>query len=303
MLYSILNIGQSNERGQGQSPGCNLGRGTPVQDPTMPNGSNERSWFPSMARELGKRKIQVAVLNHAVGATSLSVNWVGLLTPWISGMSIRNALYVISDGAIWKCGHPFGAAIIVSTAQPTGSSNITGSDGIPWAYIRQATGSDVRHVCMPDDPLFDPSGWFSSISEALLKANGKKICMLSIGQTDANLINFGMTTVDDFRDAYISTTKFILSQNIDEIYLGFTCYSALYVEHYPALVSAIEEALLYFSGNPKVRRGANLWQAMGALPTNSDARLIALYDGLHMTDAAYEVAGQLWANCILTGGV
>jgi len=302
MILSVAILGQSNESGQGQTVGFNAGLGAPVMDPTKPRGqAGLRSWFPSMARELGKNGHWLAVYNHAIGASSFSQHHCGMLVNWTSGMLPGNSLFVMSNGGIWKSDFPMFTTIPESYAPPTGTASYTSTEGIPWVYIRAQTPQDIHHVFMPDEHLFDPRGYVAAFGNSIPLMQGKKILTLSIGQSDSNLLGRGTSKIGDFRDAYISLTKYALDKGIDEVYMGFTSYAPppVFSSRYPDLVSDIGQAFQYFSGDQRVKMGVNLWQALGNLPTNADPRVVGLYDGLHMSDAAYERAGQLWAECIL----
>ena len=253
-----------------------------------------------MARKLEEHDENCTVYNHALGAASLPIQYVGLLVPWRKGMIVSPHLYVINNGGIWKSAHPiWGESCPISTDSPTGTSNFIGADNHKWLYVRPAIASDVRHVCMPDDPLFDPMGLINALGHSLYLANGKKILMISAGQSEASLLAFNKIIADDFRDACISITRYALNKGIDEVFIGFTNYAIQHAQHYPRLIASAEEAFLYFSDNPKVKIGTNLYHEMGVLPINTDPRSIALYDGIHMTDAAYDRAGELWASRIL----
>jgi len=296
-MFTIFMAGSSTANGQGQTPGYNLGRGTPIKDPTLPKGQNYRSLFPSIARECGKRGINIAVQNHAVGATALAKDWCGLMIPWFRGLLAKSPIYVISNGGVWKAN----TGGSVSTVAPSGTSNITGSDGVPWIYIRPATSADsTRRVLTHNEPLFDPNGLVKSFGNAAPATTGKKILIIIFGTTAASNIQDGFEIADDFRAGHISVTNYALSVGFDEIYFGYNAFYAPVESISPDLVAAQNVALAHFSGNPKVKRGVNFREEMGKLPTTTDNRVIGLHDGLHMTDAAYEKAGQLWAECILS---
>jgi hypothetical protein len=299
VLVSI--VGQSNELGSGPSGTATASfGGAPLKDPVQPNAgtSTACSWWPRLAERLGReRNVWLDVVNTAVGATSLRHSWCGTVVTWTSSMLAVLGTYCLSGGGIWRCNLAAGT-VGTCTVAPTGTSNTTGADSVPWVYLGVPTGADVAGtIYASGSPRFDPNGYLAAARAPLLSRPGydRRIVVLSIGQGDRTMT----TSTADFATSYGRVVDYITASAGLEIMLGFTCVArtagseAYYAGTLnPGYLQAATDRV----DNVRVWRGANLYERFG----NS---CMLQVDNVHMDAAMYEQAADAWFSAFVAAGI
>lgn len=296
-------VGQSNENGNGILPDRTSGYGCPLRDPVGPNGTTKRSMWPYLADLAGKRGTWLNIYNTAVGSTSITASWCGQIKTWTSGIIAAKGLWLLSSGGLWQCNLAAGT-LTSSTIQPTGTSNTTGTDGVPWVYIGVPGGADLDGtVCTSTHARWDPNGYIAAALAGLTNSVGydQKWMFLGIGQTDKTLTT-GRT---NYAQGIINVTDFFLSQSV-KVALGFTVYSATSgceAYYQSDLLPGYGDALTHYSDNSNVVAGANLRTALGVLTVTPASGPGLQSDSLHMNDLAYGLASEAWATALIVAGV
>ncbi len=306
--YLLTVIGQSNEIGAGPSGsrGRTSGFAAPYLDKT-----SLRSWWPSCVQACGKRDVWLDVANNAVGATSLCDSWVGRCRTWAANMVVIRGSYVLANGGLWRCDLAVSAAG-ASTVAPTGTSSVTGGDAIPWVYVGVPGAGDTDGtVYARTSPRYDPLGYIATALASLDNRPGfdAKGAYISIGQGDLTV----SSTVSQYTQAMVTLAGHITS-------LGHTCFLGVTVGMSGAdsvvraardthMVNTIwagrDAALASLSGNPLVKAGANLRQAIGVPASTANDTAISSVnnvDYVHMTSATFDQAGVIVANALGLAG-
>lgn len=305
--YLISLVGQSNETGAG--PAGSKSRTTGLAAPMIDTGN--RSWWPATVEAMGRRGKWLDVSNTAVGSTSLCDSWAGRCRTWASSMVVTRGTYVLSGGGLWRCNATAGAAP-ASTTAPTGTSDTTGADSVPWIYVGVPGGGDTAGtVYTSSSARYDPNGYIATALAALVNRPGydAKGVYVSIGQGDH--------TVGSTRAQYGAAMQ-ALAQHVTSLgyvcWLGVTCgmsgvdsptITARDATMTGVIQAGRQDALAALSGNGLVRAGADLRAALG-VPTATavDTTLNAVNntDYLHLTSASYDQAGQFVAAAFAAGG-
>lgn len=294
LTLDVFTAGQSGQIGQGETAGRNDGLGTPLRDPILPNGqANKRSFYPSMAGELGKHGITTQVYNYGRGGSSLRDCWVGYLSAWVSGLEIKSGRYVTSGGRIWKAVLATQNLKYTSTAVPAEG---TGADSITWTDIGPE-GSAPLGVQPVGSALFDPLGNIAAMVAAINASTGAyKAAYIAFGETDADL----EVQSSDYADALVQMCGALnATGSLDKILLGHTIGtpSSTYRDQYDAqLVPGVAAAVAALGGN--VVAGINMYSAYGTLTSNPASGIGTQADGLHGNDEFYDVAGVGLARSI-----
>lgn len=306
--YLLSVIGQSNEAGAGPagSRGRTSGFAAPYLDKT-----SLRSWWPSCVQAMGSRSVWLDVANTAVGATSLCDSWVGRCRTHTSGMLVVRGTYVLSSGGLWRCNLPESSAG-TSTVAPTGTANITGADNIPWIYVGVPDAGDTNGTVYNfGSSRYDPLGYINTAIQALSNRPGftEKGVYISIGQGD----NTVSSTQPQYTTAMINAATHITS-------LGYKCFLGVTVGMSGAdsptrtsrdtfmtnvLWLGRDTALNNLVGNPLVKAGANLREAIGvpaSTPNDTALNSVNNVDYLHMTSGTFDQAGVIVAKALQDAG-
>lgn len=293
--------GQSNELGSGVWQSQTPANGCPLKDPVLPNGGTSRSMWPHLSEKLGQRGVWAEVINSGVGSTSAAKSWTGQILTWASGMVVTRGSYVLSAGALWRCGLAAGT-VSASTVAPTGTADTTGADSVPWVYLAAPLGYEINGYVLKDgDTHFDPNGYFAT---ALAAANARtgtydeKWVLVSIGQGDKTV----GTVRADYKQALINSTDYWRTRGF-KVAIGFTCYGAtsgLDAWYTSDLLPGLADAITNYAGNANVITGANLRTALGVLPTTPAQGAPGIKsDLLHMNDEALALASEAWATALV----
>ena len=305
--YLISVVGQSNELGSGPtgSKSRTSGYGAPYID------KSTRGWWPACIEAMGRRGVWLDVENTAIGSTSLCDSWVGRCRTWANGMTVTRGSYVLSGGGLWRCNMAAGTAG-ASTTAPTGTTDTTGADSVPWVYVGAPGGGDASGtVYAYGSPRYDPNGYIAAALAALANRPGydAKGVYISIGQGDH--------TVSSTRAQYSAAMQSVANHVAGFGYvcwLGVTCgmsgvdsptITARDATMTGVIQAGQQDALSALSGNGLVRAGADLRAVLG-VPTATavDTTLNAVNntDYLHLTSASYDQAGPYVAAAVAAGG-
>jgi hypothetical protein len=305
--YLISLVGQSNETGAGPAGSKNRtsGIGAPMID------AGTRSWWPSTVEAMGRRGQWLAVANTAIGSTSLCDSWVGRCRTWANNMNVTRGSYALSGGGLWRCNIAVGTAG-ASTTAPTGTTDTTGADSIPWIYVGVPDAGDVNGtVYALGSARYDPLGYIAAAMAALSGKPGydAKGVYVSIGQGDH--------TVSSTRSQYGTAMQRVAAHATSlghHCWLGVTCgmsgVDAPTIAARDATMTGIiqagqQDALAALASNPLVHAGADLRASLG-LPTATavDTTLNAVNntDYLHLTSATYDQAGPYVSAAFAAGG-
>lgn len=264
-------VGQSNEftTSETSKRNKNDGRGTP-----MVNSFGSPNWWPSVAKTLGNNGYAPYIKTHAVGGSSLVISWCGQCRTWESGIEILRGSYVLSDSAIWKSTN---TSSITATDAPTGTSNITTSDGIAWTYLGTPSAEDVdRHVYDSSSSRFDPNGYIANVKNHATSISGvESLVYISIGQTDINL----ETSRLEYATGMENVARY-LAQYATFVLCGYTISAGatddVYADAY--LIPAISDALTNMSDLDNVLTGVNLRQELGTLTVSTTTNELGIWD-------------------------
>lgn len=309
VLVAIM--GQSNEQGEGVVLDRTPSYGFPVRDPVGPMGTKRSAW-PYLSELLGRRGTMTRFYNAAHGSSSIKAHWCGCVKTWASGTVYYGQL-ALSGGGIWRCNSAAGAYPTAANA-PTGTSNTTGADSIPWVYLGVPESYEVDgYICQPGDANFDPLGYIDAANGAKYGLDNdtgtwdEKWLFMSFGQQDTLTVHGPTSRADFFASIKIVTDYFLVSGY--KVAIGFTCYAAdatREARYQANLLPGLADALAYYAGNPNVCAGANWRTALGVLPVEpSSAQILtpALQDDvLHLNDAAYVLASEAWRDALVTAG-
>lgn len=108
----------------------------------------------------------------------------------------------------------------------------------------------------------------------------------------------------DYAQGLRSIVDYMLARGV-KVALGFTCYSAesgAEAFYQSDLLPGYADALATYSGNPNVKAGANLRNALGVLPVSPSSGAGLQADQLHMNDAAYLLASEAWRDALVAAG-
>lgn len=296
----IVVDGQSNELGSSEWPGVSGPYGNPIKDPIRPNLGAGSRW-PHLASLMGARNVWLTVHNSAVGSTSVVDSWVGGCRTWANNMVVARGSYLLSGGGLWKC-NLGAAAVAASTVAPTGTSNTTGADSIPWLYVGTPAAGDVDGaVYAMGSARFDPNGYCAAaVAGFAVTGYDEKILSLAIGQGDKTL----STSRSRFSQGLQNVALHALANGADKALIGFTCWgntAGLTAYYDSTLVPGWQDALAALAGNSRVFRGPNLYAELGALPLVAgtggagggvSTPGILAADNLHMNLAAQKLAAE-----------
>lgn len=305
--YLISLCGQSNELGSG--PAGSKSRTAGMSAPLIDSGN--RSWWPSAVEAMGRRGHWLDVVNTAVGSTSLCDSWAGRCRAWDSGMVVVRGSYILSGGGLWRCNAAAGSAP-ASTVAPTGTTDTTGADSVPWVYVGVPGTSDTADtVYTSSSARYDPNGYIAAALAGLTNRPGydAKGVYVSIGQTDH--------TVGSTRAQYGAAMQ-ALAQHVTSLghvcWLGVTCgmsgVDAPTIAARDATMTGViqagqRDALAALSANALVRAGADLRTALGvptATAVDTTRNAVNNTDYLHLTSATYDQAGPFVAAAFAAGG-
>lgn len=304
--YILSLVGQSNESGAG--PPGSKSRTSGLAAPMLDTGN--RSWWPVTVEAMGRRGRWLDVANTAVGSTTLCDSWVGRCRTWVSGMAVFRGSYVLSGGGVWRCGLTL-SPVEASTVAPTGTSDTTGADSVPWSYLGAPGAGDTDGTIYSNGSArYDPNGYIAA-AVAVRNRPGADAwgVYVSIGQGDH--------TVGSTRSQYAAAMQ-NLAAHVTGLggvcWLGVTCgmsgADAPKIAARDATMTGViqagrQDALAALSDNDLVRAGADLRAALG-LPTATavDTALNAVNntDYLHLTSATYDQAGRFVAAALAAGG-
>ena len=305
--YLVSIAGQSNELGSGPtgSKSRTSGFGAPYID------TGNRGWWPACIEAMGRRGVWLDVSNTAIGSTSLCDSWVGRCRTWGSGMIVTRGSYVLSGGGLWRCNLAASTAA-ASTNAPTGTTDTTGADSVPWVYVGvPAAGDTDGTVYASGSARFDPNGYIAAAIAAIATRPGydAKGVYVSIGQGDH--------TVSSTRAQY-GTAMQRIAQHVTG--LGYFCWlgvtigmsgvdSATITTHDATMTGVIQagraDALAALAGNTLVRAGADLREAIGvptATAVDTTRSAVNSTDYLHATSATYDQIGPIVAAAFAAGG-
>lgn len=305
--YLISLVGQSNELGSGPtgSRSRTSGVGAPHID------ISNRSWWPSCIEAMGRRGHWLSVAPTAIGSTSLRDSWVGHCRLWANGMLVTRGTYALSSGGLWKC-NVAQSAVAASTAAPTGTTDTTGADSVPWVYVGPPGAGDIDGVVYANGSArYDPNGYIATAISAISGRPGydSRGIYVSMGQGDHTL---GSTR------AQYGAAMQAVAQHISSLgyvcWLGVTCgmsgadgaaIAARDATMTGVIQAGRQDALSALSGNPLVRAGADLRAALGIpAATANDTASNAVNNGdyVHLTSATYDQAGPYVAAAFAAGG-
>lgn len=306
MRYLISIVGQSNEAGGGPVNSRSIvgGLGAPYM-------SAARGYWSSCSEAMALRGKWLSVSNTAVASTSLCDSWVGRCRSWASGMVVGRGSYCLSAGGLWRCAYPAGT-YGASTVAPTGTSDTTGADSVPWVYVGVAGAGDTNGTIYTNGSArYDPNGYIAAALAALSDKPGydAKGVYVSIGQSDHTVVS----TRDQYAAAMQAVADHVTSLGY-VCWLGVTCgmsgVDAPTIAARDATMTGIiqagqQDALAALSGNPLVIAGADLRAALGvptatAIDTTKNA--VNNSDYLHLTSATYDQAGAFIAAAFALGG-
>ncbi len=297
--YLLSLVGQSNEAGSGPSGSARRvgGAGAPYLDASV------RSAWPEVSEQMAARGHWLAVVNTAIGSTSLCDGWVGRCRAWVSGMSVTRGSYVLSGGGLWRCNASVGAAPS-STVAPTGTSDTTGADSVPWIYVGAPAAGDVDGAVYAfGSARYDPNGYIAAAAAISTRPGfDDRGVLVSIGQGDHNV----SSTRSQYAQAMVNVATHLSSLGLT-VWLGMTCYMAGVASRettfQTVLLPGREDALAALAGNPRVKRGGDLRSGLGVLVAPSADNVVGLQsDELHLTSAGYEAAGLVYATAFQNVG-
>lgn len=297
--YLLSVVGQSNEAGGGPaSSGRRVASaGAPYLDGTM------RGMWSSASEAMARRGHWLAVSNTAVASTSLCDSWVGRCLTWVSSMAVVRGSYILSGGGLWRCNAAVGT-VATSTVAPTGTTDTTGADSVPWVYVGVPTGADGDGTIYANGSArYDPLGYIAAAAAISTRPGfDARGVLVSIGQTDHSV----GSTRTQYGQAMVNIAQHLTGLGLT-VWLGMTCYmagtAARETTFQTVLLPARTDALASLAANPLVKAGADLRNGLGVLVAPSDDRVIGLQaDELHLTSAGYEAAGQLQAAAFAAGG-
>lgn len=293
-IRAALAPGQSNEGASGQQPDAVHEFGCPYADPI----TGGRSMWPRLIERLGREQnIWLSLQNTAVGSTSVVESWAGGMRDWSNGMIVLRGSWIISSGGIWKCNAAAGVAA-ASTTQPTGTSNTTGADGVPWLYSGAPQAGDVTGAVFAEGSArFDPNGYiaaaYAAVNPATYPGFDEYWIFGSIGQGDKTV----STVRARFDAGFQSVYDYMLSREVN-VAAGFTCRAATSgadAWYNAQLVPGYQDTLAHYASNENVIAGANLYSTLGILPVSPTLGLPGLQaDETHMNDIAYRQASDAW---------
>lgn len=305
--YLLALVGQSNELGSG--PTGSKSRVTGVGAPYI--DKSNRGWWPACIEAMGARGKWLDVENTAIGSTSLCDSWVGRCRTWESGMVVTRGSYALSGGGLWRCNLTVGTAS-ASTTQPTGTSDTTGADSVPWVYVGVPNASDVDGAIYSLGSLrYDPNGYIATAIAAIASRPGydAKGIYVSIGQGDH--------TVGSTRAQYGAAMQSVAQHATSlgyNCWLGVTCgmsgADAPTIAARDATMTGVvqagqADALAVLASNVLVHAGADLRAALGvptATAVDTTQNAVNNTDYLHLTSATYDQAGAFVAASFASGG-
>lgn len=305
--YLVAIAGQSNEIGSGPtgSKSRTGGWGAPRIDTT------NRSWWNACAEAMARRGHWLDVNITGVGTTALTDSWVGRCRAWATSMAVMRGSYILSGGGLWRCN---GAAstVFTSTVAPTGTSDTTGADSVPWVYVGAPGAGDVDGaIYAHGSARFDPNGYIAAALTSLDNRPGynAKGVYVSIGQGDH--------TIGSTRTQYATAMQRVAERvtSLGHVcWLGVTCGMSgvdapTIAARDATMVNVVQagrnDALAALAGNSLVRAGADLRASLG-VPTATaiDTTLNAVNntDYVHLTSASYDQAGPFVAAAFAAGG-
>jgi len=304
----LIVFGQSNELGAGLIPDRTMAYGPPYYDTiTYPNvNSGQRSMWPRLMERMAReRGIWVKPWIAARGGTSISECFVGNLRTWASGIKLCFGSYVVSDGGIWRDNNNAGG-VHVGTSAPTGTSNVTTADGIPWVYIKAYAG-ETMGIQSAGSALFDPNGYVATGYNALSQrfGFGERWVLIEYGQNDGAI----PTSRADYANAHIVLADYFLAQGC-RVAIGLSIYSTETANgnviedgYQNNLIPAISDVLAHYSGNANVIAAENLRNTRGVLTKSGRLGVLELKtDGYHGTDELYKYMSDDQFSALVASG-
>lgn len=297
--YLLSLVGQSNEAGAGPSGSARrvAGAGAPYLDSSL------RSMWPSASENMAQRGHWLAVLNTAVGSTSLCDSWVGRCRTWATSMVVIRGSYVLSGGGFWRCNVTVGTAA-ASTVAPTGTTDTTGADSVPWVYVGAPASGDVDGAIYAlGSARYDPNGYIAAAAVISARPGfDDRGVLVSIGQGDHSV----GSTRSQYAQAMVNVATHLTGLGL-RVWLGMSCYmagtAARETTFQTVLLPGREDALTSLASNPLVKRGGDLRNGLGVLVAPSADNVVGLQsDELHLTSAGYEAAGLVYATAFQNGG-
>ena len=300
-------IGQSNELGSG--PTGSAARTSGYAAPYIDKA--QRSWWSACVQSAARRGVWLDIQNNAVGATSLCDVWVGRCRAWANGMVLMRGSYVLSGGGLWRSNIAI-STVSTSTVAPTGTADVTTSDGLAWVYVGVPGSGDIDGVVYShNNPRYDPNGYIAALIAVMQSRPGysQKGVYVSIGQGDYTA---GATRAQ-YAAAMQHVATHISSAGITAI-LGVTCGmngsdSIVRAARDAFMTGVIQagrsDALAAMAGNSLVKSGADLRAAIGvpaASPNDTALSSVNNVDYVHLTSATYDQAGVIVDAALAAAG-
>jgi len=298
--YLLCVLGQSNEGGPGPSSAITrTSYGPACVDPIAPQGGYN-TWWPRVVDLAAKRGVQFDVYNAARGTTNLCDVWVGRCRSYSSSMVVAHGSYVLDAGNLYKAVGAFGSVYTLNVAPSAG----VGTSGLSsWTNLGAAQSGDLPNtIYTSGSARFDPNGLMAAIVSATQTRPGytAKLLAISIGQTDKTL----SSSRAEYGAALIASAQYFTAAGY-VVLIGMTCYGAtagLDAWYSSDLLPGRSDALAALSGNPSVRIGANLRDALGVLTVSPTSGIGLQSDSLHLNEAGMFAAAPYWDAALSAAG-
>ena len=272
---------QSN--GQGPGPinfNVTRGRGGPLRDIIAPNGGYN-TWWPTLSSAMGKRNMWLEVSNTGYGQTGLCDWWVGRCRAFFVGMQVSSGSFVTYNGRTYRAktatgnNLPIGDGNTNHIVTVANNPSVGGDANLTWTDLGPSlpVDTDGYVYSSADTNRWDPNGMIQNAINYNNPANNPGFdaygIYVDLGQGDKTLL----VTRSQYAKAMINIANYITAQGM-YAFLGLTNsgnsagLNAWYVSTgQPGRL----DALAALAGNPLVKAGADLFAAVGVLPTETVA--------------------------------
>lgn len=257
--------------------------------------------WPRLAELAGLDGHWIGVRNTARPSSSGPHAWSGCIVPHATSSRRCVGQYTVADGKFYKATASSAGSINGNTgaSTPTWPASGTVVDGqITWTYQRASTEADTDYkVFREGDAEFDPNAYISGAHGFCGAGYDKNVVLLQNGQEDSTR----QTSAAVYRDSLLSTGDYFAARGY-VVMVGFTSYSpgeAAWADS--VLIPAIDEVLAL---RPAWKRGANLRQELGNLPTSPALGVAGLkVDALHMNNAALRAGAAAIYAAMQSAGI